>query len=78
MELTVILALGLSIIFFVSMGIYYGKKNKTLSDIFPILKSGNAKINTSNEFSSTTVATTVSLATIIMAYFQLAGYYGLF
>ncbi len=78
MELTVILALGLSIIFFVSMGIYYGKKNKTLSDIFPILKSGNAKINTSNEFSSTTVATTVSLATIIMAYFQLAGYFGLF
>lgn len=78
MELVVILALVLSIIFFLSLGFKYGKKNKTLSDIFPVYFGKNATVDSAEEFSSTSIATTVSLATIIMAYFQLAGYFGLF
>lgn len=78
MELVVILALVLSIVFFLLLGFKYGKKNKTLSDIFPIYFGKNASVDTVEEFSSTSIATTVSLATIIMAYFELVGYFGLF
>jgi sodium/pantothenate symporter len=78
MEIVIIAALIVSIIFFLSLGFKYGRKNKTLSDIFPVLFGKNAKIDNTEEFSSSTIATTVSLATIIMAYFQMAGYFGLY
>jgi SSS family solute:Na+ symporter len=78
METVVISALASAIIFFLVLGLKQGVKNKTLSDIFPVFFGKNASIKTSSEFSSSTVATTISLATIIMAYFQLAGYFGFF
>lgn len=73
----VISALLVSSIIYLYIGLIIGKHNKSLGDLFPIVFSKHAKVQTADEFSTSTVATTVSLATIILAYFELAGYFGL-
>jgi len=72
----VITALLLSSAIYLYLGFVLGKNNKTLGDLFPVVFGRNAKVNTVDEFSTSTVATTVSLATIVLAYFELAGYFG--
>jgi Na+/proline symporter len=72
----VITALLLSSAIYLYLGFALGKNNKTLGDLFPVVFGRNAKVNTVDEFSTSTVATTVSLATIVLAYFELAGYFG--
>ncbi|MFN8297849.1 MAG: hypothetical protein U0T75_01995 [Chitinophagales bacterium] len=76
MEAVVISALLLSAVIYLAIGFSLGKHNKTLGDLFPIIFGRNAKVQTVDEFSTSTVATTVSLATIVLAYFELAGYFG--
>lgn len=77
MATVVITALLLSAIIYLVVGFALGKHNKNLADLFPIIFGRNAKVQTIDEFSTSTVATTVSLATIVLAYFELAGYFGL-
>lgn len=72
----VLSALLFSSIIYLYIGFSLGKKNKSLGDLFPIVFGKNAKIATVDEFSTSTIAQTVSLATIILAYFELAGYFG--
>lgn len=76
MTTVVISALLLSAIIYLYIGLSLGKQNHTLGDLFPVVFGRNARIRTVDEFSASTVATTVSLATIILAYFELAGYFG--
>lgn len=78
MTIIVLTALLLSSVFYIGIGLVLGKHNKSLGDLFPILRNRNARVETSAEFSKSTVATTVSLATIVLAYFELAGYFGLY
>ncbi len=68
---------------FASATLYLGlawrnyKQAGTLSDHLPIDTKGNAAVRSSGEFSASTVATTVSLATVILAYTELASWFGL-
>ncbi len=77
MEAIVIIALLVSSLLYIYIGISLKKKNKSIADFLPISKQkSEAKISSIDEFSTSTVATTVSLATIVLAYFELAGYFG--
>lgn len=76
MTTIVITALLLSAVIYLIVGFTLGKHNKNLADLFPIIFGRNAKVQTIDEFSTSTVATTVSLATIVLAYFELAGNFG--
>ena len=46
-----------------------GKNTKNVGDLLPLSINGNATVKNASEFSSSTVATTVSLATFIVAFF---------
>lgn len=77
MEVVVIVGMLISSLIYIYIGISLKKKNKSIADFLPISRGKfQAKINSVDEFSTSTVATTVSLATIILAYFELAGYFG--
>lgn len=76
MEGIVISALLFSAIIYLSIGFVLSKRNKTLVDLFPIIFGRTAKVQSVDEFSTSAVATTVSLATIVLAYFELSGYFG--
>ena len=78
MAIVTLSALAFSAIIYLYIGFSLGKYNKNLSDLFPVVFGTNARVNTVDEFSNSTVATTVSLATIVLAYFELAGYFGLY
>lgn len=70
-------ALVLSLILYIGIGLFYRRKIVALGDIIPIIKGTTAKVSNSVEFSSTTVATTISLATVIVAFFELVPGLGL-
>lgn len=76
MTTIVITSLLLSAIIYLIVGFSLGKHNNNLADLFPIIFGRNAKVQTIDEFTTSTVATTVSLATIVLAYFELSGYFG--
>jgi len=77
-QIIIISALLLSSVIYLIIGFLLGKGNTSIGDLFPIILGKKAKVNTIDEFSTSTVATTVSLATIILAYFELVGYFGAF
>jgi len=78
MSQLILSALVISAILYLLIGFLIGRKNKSIADLIPIVFRKNANVKTPEEFPSSTVATTVSLATIVLAYFELAGYFGLY
>lgn len=78
MAIIVIIAILLSAAFYLYIGFSTGSKTKSLADLIPVVFGRNARVDSVDEFSTSTVATTVSLATIVIAYFELAGYFGLY
>lgn len=76
MEIVILSSIILSSIIFLGIGFSTSSNNKSLADFIPITL-GRSHVRNSTEFSSSTVATTVSLATIVISYFQLADYFGL-
>lgn len=76
MEIVILSAILLSSAIFLGIGFRTSLGNKSLSDFIPITL-GKSHVRNSSEFSASTVATTVSLATIVISYFQLAGYFGI-
>jgi len=68
----VVSAILLSLLIYLFVGLSFRKKVVHLSDILPVMRGGNAKVRNSHEFSASTVATTISLATVIVAFFELA------
>lgn len=76
METIILIAITISSVLFLGIGFSTAAKNKNLADFIPITL-GKSHVRNSKEFSSSTVATTVSLATIVISYFQLAEYFGL-
>ena len=76
MTTIVITALLISAAIYLYVGFSLGSKNKSLGDLFPIIFGRNAKVNSIDEFSSSTTATTISLATVVLAYFELAAHFG--
>ncbi len=77
MSIAVSVALIVSIIIYIGVGYRLSKKTKGLADLIPLVGGQQASVRNANEFSSSTVATTISLATIIVAYFELIPQMGL-
>lgn len=69
-----LVALSASIILYI--GIAIRGKSLTLKDHIPVDSTGNANVKSAAEFSAATVATSISLATVILAYTELAGAFG--
>ncbi len=70
--ITVLSALLTAFIVYLGVGFYLGKNNKNLADLLPLALGHQASVKTSAEFSASTVATTISLATVVLAFFELA------
>ncbi|MDR3702520.1 MAG: hypothetical protein P4L56_22940 [Candidatus Sulfopaludibacter sp.] len=58
------------------LGFYQKRRTRSLGDLIPIQRGREASVRSGVEFSSATVAATVSLATVIMAFFELASSMG--
>lgn len=69
------LALSAAVYLFVAWRSYTAAR--TLADHLPMSRTGEAAVHSSKEFSAATVATSISLATVILAYTELAGFFGL-
>jgi Na+/proline symporter len=72
----VISALFLSFIVYLGVGFFLGRHTKGVADMLPLSLSKQARVKNASEFSASTVATTISLATVVMAFFELAGKFG--
>ena len=77
MTTIVLAALVVAIIFYISLGFIYKKDIHNLGDIIPVIKGGVAKVKGNKEFSASTVATSISLATVVLAFFDLVPVTGL-
>ena len=53
------------------MGLWYGVRVRGLADILPLLFGRNARVDNHKEFASSTVAATISLATVVVAFYEL-------
>ncbi len=77
MTIAVLLALGLSILLYLGIGLRYGLRVHGLGDILPLLLGKNARVNNHREFAASTVAATISLATVVVAFYELVPSLGL-
>jgi Na+/proline symporter len=77
MEAIAIAALALSAIAYTILGIRNFRRATRLRDHLPISDDGQARVDGATEFSAATVAATVSLATVILAFTELASFFGL-
>ena len=77
MTLSVSLALSFSIILYLSIGYWYSTKVRGLGDVLPLLLGKNARVENHQEFAASTVAATISLATVVIAFYELVGSLGL-
>ena len=77
MNLIVISALLLAFIIYIAVGLILGKRTKGVADMLPLSLSMQARVKNSTEFSASTVATTISLATVVMAFFEISSHFGL-
>lgn len=77
MEIIVITAFALSFCIYILIGARQQKSVSTLGDIIPIVKGKNATVKGHAEFSASNVAASISLATVIVAFFDLAPSLGL-
>ncbi|MFC1737805.1 hypothetical protein ACFL1G_02000 [Planctomycetota bacterium] len=72
MSAIVITSLLLALIIYIAVGLTQGRHTKGIADLLPLALKGQARVKSSSEFASSTVATTISLATVVMAFFELA------
>ena len=73
----VICALLFAFVVYIGVGLSLGKKTKGIADMLPMGFDKQARVKNSAEFSSSTIATTLSLATVVMAFFEIAQEVGL-
>jgi Na+/proline symporter len=71
------LALGLSIILYLALGLRYSALVHGLGDVLPLLFGRNARVDNYREFAASTVAATISLATVVVAFYELVPSLGL-
>ena len=77
MTTVVIFALGISIALYLGMGIRYGLSVQGLGDLLPLLSGKRARVNNHREFAASTAAATISLATVVIAFYELVPSLGL-
>lgn len=73
MPLTITLSIIVACLLYCGISINYNKQIKRLADFLPLSMS-RPHVKNAQEFSTTTVATTISLATVIIAIFELFPY----
>ena len=78
MNWIVLCSLSISVVAYCAIAYRIHLRTKVLGDQLPIGKGFEAKVLTASEFSASTVATTISLSTVVLAYYELAPYLGLF
>lgn len=71
MTLAVILSLGFSVVLYLGIGAWYGSRIRGLADLLPLLSGGQAKVVNHREFAASTVAASISLATVLVAFYEL-------
>ena len=71
MTVIVLSALSVSMVVYLYIGFFYKKSIRRISDVIPIVRNSTASVVSSKEFSASTTATTISLATVIIAFFEL-------
>lgn len=71
MTTAALLALGLSIVIYLAAGIKYSTSIRGPGDILPLLLGRTARVANRREFAASTVATTISLATVVIAFYEL-------
>ncbi|MHC4756952.1 MAG: hypothetical protein ACYTBP_17660, partial [Planctomycetota bacterium] len=76
MAAIVVSALLLAFIIYMAVGLFLGSRTRGIADLLPLKLSRQARVANAREFSASTVATTISLATVVMAFFELAGRFG--
>src|SRR4051794_10603396 len=76
MTTTIIAALSLSACFYLALGLRQARRTRTLGDMVPVRRGQEAAVETAGELSATTVAATISLATVVMAFSELAPLFG--
>ncbi|MCB0832725.1 MAG: hypothetical protein KDC45_04620 [Bacteroidetes bacterium] len=77
MTAVVISALVCAFSLYLIIGFFLGRKNHSLGDLLPMTPGKQAEVRSSAEFSTSTVATSISLATVVLAFFELAADLGL-
>lgn len=77
MSIIVICALLFAFVVYITVGFFLGRGTKGIADMLPLGFDRKARVKNSAEFSSSTVATTLSLATVVMAFFEIAQIVGL-
>ncbi len=77
MTTVVLSALALSLCLYLFIGFWYRKSIFDLGDILPLMKGKTAKVKSQAEFSASNVAASISLATVIVAFFDLSPSLGL-
>lgn len=74
---TIIFSLLFVLVLYLGIGLTVGRRTSSVADLLPMSRSKKACVKNSAEFSSSTVATSISFATVIMAFFWLAEDYGI-
>jgi Na+/proline symporter len=72
MTATVVAALFTALSIYLFVGFFFGRRNRNLADLIPLTQGHQAEVKNSAEFSASTVATSISLATVVLAFFELA------
>jgi SSS family solute:Na+ symporter len=76
MEILSLTATLVSVVVYLALGFSLGRRTKRLADHLPVTIGHQARVASPAEFSASTVATTISLATVVLAFFELAPYLG--
>lgn len=66
-----------SILICIMIALRHSMKVKGIADIFPLILGRTAQVHDYREFSASTVAATISLATVVIAFYELAPFLGL-
>lgn len=77
LAITAIAATILSALIYLYVGLRIGDRVRVLGDLLPVDAKNNARVASATEFSASTVAATISMATVVLAFFELAPYFGL-
>lgn len=77
MNTTIYIALAVTAAAFITISVLFRAGIKHLADFVPVARYGQARVRSHQTFSASTIATSISLATIVAAYFGLAKYFGL-
>jgi Na+/proline symporter len=71
MQFVVWTAFIISLLVCIAIGALHSLRVRSLADVLPVIFGRNAKVASAAEFSSSTVAATISLATVVVAFYEL-------